>query len=108
MKRGDIVIAAAQGDHGKPRPVLVVQNDLVIGIDTTLVCLITTSTHIDADFQLMIMPTTGNGLREPSYIMLDKTTMVLRRKCRDVVGRLTPGQMAKIDTRLAFILGLAR
>jgi mRNA interferase MazF len=108
MKRGDVVISAAQGDHGKPRPVLVVQNDLVAGIDTILVCLITTSTDVDADFRLQVMPTASNGLREPSYVMLDKTTMVLRRKCRDVVGSLTPSQMISINERLAFILGLAR
>lgn len=108
MKRGDIVIVAVQGDHGKPRPALVVQNDIVTDIDTTLVCLITTSTEIDANFRLAIIPSSGNGLLEPSYVMLDKTTMVLRQKCRAVVGSLTSGEMADIDIRLAFILGLAR
>jgi len=107
MRRGDIVIVAVQGDHGKPRPALVVQNDLVSSIDTTLVCLTTTNTEIDADFRLLIMPSLGNGLREQSYVMLDKTTMVLRQKCRGVIGRLTADEMSDIDARLAFILGLA-
>jgi len=29
VKRGDVVTVALQGDHGKPRPALVIQSDLV-------------------------------------------------------------------------------
>lgn len=28
MKRGDIVLAAASGDYGKPRPALIIQSNL--------------------------------------------------------------------------------
>ncbi len=107
MKRGDVVLVALQGDHGKPRPALIVQNDLIDDIDTTLVCLITTSTDVLAPFRLGITPTPGNGLRHQSYVMLDKTTMVLRHKCRSIVGRLTDEQMTDVDVRLAFVLGVA-
>ncbi|KPF65540.1 hypothetical protein IP69_17755 [Bosea sp. AAP35] len=106
MKRGDVVIVAAQGEHGKPRPALVVQNDLIDDVDTTLVCLITTSTEISAAFRLAVAPNASNGLVDHSHVMLDKTTMVLRRKCRAVVGRLSDAQMADVDLRLAFVLGL--
>lgn len=106
MKRGDVILIALQGDHGEPRPALIVQNDLIDDIDTTLVCLITTSTDVLAPFRLGIMPTPGNGLRHQSYVMLDKTTMVLRHKCRAVVGRLTDEQMADVGVRLAFVFGL--
>lgn len=107
MKRGDVVLVAVQGDHGKPRHALVVQNDLIDDVDTTLVCFITTRTNIRAPFRLAISPTADNGLHDESYVMLDKTTMVLRQKCRAVVGRLSNEQMANIDIRLAFVLGLA-
>ncbi len=106
MKRGDVVLVAVQGDHGKPRPALVVQNDLIDDIDTTLVCLITTSTDVRAPFRFAIAPTPGNGLRHQSYVMLDKTTMILRQKCRAVVGRLSDEQLTDVDVRLAFVFGL--
>jgi len=106
MRRGDVVLVAVQGDHGKPRHALVVQNDLIDDVDTTLVCLITTSTDVSAAFRFAVAPTVGNGLREQSSVMLDKTTMVLRQKCRAVVGRLSDEEMMAIDTRLAFVFGL--
>ena len=108
MKRGDVVIVAIQGDHGKPRPALVVQNDLVEDVDTTLVCLITTNTDIDAIFRLAVTPNPVNGLHEQSFVMLDKTTMVLRQKSRRIIGRLSDDQMAEVDLRLAFVFGLTR
>lgn len=42
MKRGDIVLAVAAGDYGKPRPALVVQSDLFNDTHASvLVCLMT-------------------------------------------------------------------
>lgn len=107
MKRGDVIVVAVQGDHGKPRPALVVQNDLITEIDTVLVCLVTTSTEVDSAFRFAVAASPANGLRAESYVMLDKTTMVLRKKCGAVIGRLSGEQMAIIDARLAFVLGLA-
>ncbi len=108
MKRGDVVIVAVQGDHGKPRPALVVQSDLIAGVDTTLVCLITTSTDREAAFRLAVSPSLANGLRADSYVMMDKTTMVLRQKCGAVVGRLSDEEMDQFDARLALVFGLGR
>ena len=42
IKRGDVVICAAPGDYGKPRPAVVVQSDLFNGTHSSVaVCLIT-------------------------------------------------------------------
>ena len=107
MKRGDVIIVAVQGYHGKPRPALVVQNDLITEIDTVLVCLVTTSTEVESAFRFSVAASPANGLRAESYVMLDKTTMVLRKKCGAVIGRLSGEQMMAINERLAFVLGLA-
>jgi mRNA interferase MazF len=43
MKRGDLVLAVARGDYGKPRPAVVVQADLFNPTHASLlVCLLTT------------------------------------------------------------------
>ena len=43
MRRGDVVIAAAQGEYGKPRPAVVVQSDVVQQFDTVALALLTTT-----------------------------------------------------------------
>ena len=37
MQRGDLVVVAMQGDHGKPRPALVIQSDLFDELPTVTV-----------------------------------------------------------------------
>ena len=37
MRRGDLVVVAMQGDHGKPRPALVIQSDLFDQLATVTV-----------------------------------------------------------------------
>ena len=42
IRRGDVVICAAPGEYGKPRPALVVQSELFNGTHSSVtVCLIT-------------------------------------------------------------------
>ena len=57
MKRGDIVLAVARGDYGKPRPAVIVQSDLFNPTHASLlVCLLTTEL-IDAPlFRLPLAP----------------------------------------------------
>ncbi|PZU91773.1 MAG: growth inhibitor PemK [Chelatococcus sp.] len=108
MRRGDIVTVAVQGDFGKPRPALVVQADEIDGIETTLVCLFTSNREAAPSFRYVVAPAPDNGLHIESAVMIDKITMVLRGKCGAVIGRLSAAQMAEVDTRLAFVLGLGR
>lgn len=107
MKRGQLVTVAVQGDHGKPRPALVVQNDEVDGVDTVLVCLLTSSREGLGSFRIMVDPDAENGLRSVSVVMLDKITMVRRLKCGPVIGRLNEAQMARVDSGLLVVFGLS-
>ena len=36
MNRGDLVTVALQGEHGKPRPALVIQSDLFANLTSTV------------------------------------------------------------------------
>lgn len=107
MKRGDIVTVALQGDFGKPRPALVVQNDEVAGTRSVLLCPLTSSGPFQT-LRFPISPTAANGLRVSSAVMIGNLVAASREKCGDVIGSLTPEQMAEIDIRLAFVLGLGR
>ena len=107
MKRGDLITIAIQGDFGKPRPALVVQNDRVDSTPKVLVCPLTRNTSPAPSLRLAVGSTPANGLREVSSIMVSSVIAVPRERCGTVIGSLTPEQMQEIDIRLAFVLGLA-
>lgn len=108
MKRGDIVTVAISGDFGKPRPAVIVQNDDLSDIDTTLVAMMTTTDDLVSTFRIPIEPSATNGLRFKSILMMDKIMVVWRVKCGPVIGRLHAEQMAEVDTCVALVFGLAR
>jgi mRNA interferase MazF len=108
MRRGDIITVAIAGDFGKPRLAVIVQNDDLDGIDTTLVAMITTDDDLVAAFRLRVARSASNGLRFDRIVMLDKLSVVWREKCGPVIGRLSGDQMLEVDTSLAFVLRLAR
>ncbi|HSI42251.1 MAG TPA: type II toxin-antitoxin system PemK/MazF family toxin [Xanthobacteraceae bacterium] len=107
MNRGDIVIVSVSGDYGKPRPAVVIQSDRVPETDSVLVCLVTTQQRETPLYRLPILPTSVNGLREPSEIMIDKVAGLRRSKCSPPIGRLTPEQIAALNDALFFVIGLA-
>jgi mRNA interferase MazF len=108
VKRGDIVLAVAQGDYGKPRPAVIVQSDLFNATHASLlVCLLTTEL-IDAPlFRLPITPTAPNGLREPSQIMVDKLLALPRNRLRERIGAVDDETMLSLNRAVALMLGLA-
>ena len=78
MKRGEIVLVAAPGDYGKPRPAVVVQSDTLTGagIGSVVVCLITRHLTEAPLFRIRLEPSAQNGLRKSSDIMTDKVLAV--------------------------------
>ncbi len=108
MKRGDVVAVATQGDHGKPRPALVVQSDLFNDTHASIAVAPVTSTIVDAPlFRLTVDPTPSNGLRSVSQIMIDKLTAVRRDRIGKTVGRFDDGTMIRVNRAIALWLGLA-
>jgi len=71
MRRGDLVVVALQGEHGKPRPALVVQSDLFEQLPTVTV-LPLTSQPIDGPARVTIAPSAANGLQAASQIMVHR------------------------------------
>lgn len=108
MKRGDIVLVAATGDYGKPRPAVIVQTNAFPETHASLIICQMTSEIVDApDFRVTIDPRTENGLRARSQIMVDKPVTVRRARIGQAIGRLDEGDIRRLDIALAFVMGLA-
>ena len=108
MKRGDVVIVAAAGDYGKPRPAVIVQTDAFPAEHGSVVLCQMTSDLADApDFRITIEPHVGNGLKHRSQIMADKPVTIRRERIGQIIGHLTTDEVLRLDVALAFVMGLA-
>ena len=107
VTRGDLIAVAVKGDHGKPRPALVIQSDRFAATETLTVLLVT-GTLVDAPLiRLPIEPTAENGLRRPSQIMVDKAMTVRREKVGAAFGHVLPETMKAVEQSFALFVGLA-
>ncbi|MBP7339040.1 type II toxin-antitoxin system PemK/MazF family toxin [Niveispirillum sp.] len=107
MRRGDLVTVAMPGDFGKPRPALVIQADQFDNTSTLTLALLS-GTLVDAPLiRLTIAPTTANGLRKTSQIMIDKIMTVKRERVGSVFGRVEDDILLATNRLLALFLGFA-
>jgi mRNA interferase MazF len=108
MKRGDVVIVAATGDYGKPRPAVIVQTDAFPETHASvIICQLTSELVVAPDFRVTIDPSKGNGLRVRSQVMADKPVTVRRGRIGQSIGRLDDGDIGRLNIALAFVMGLA-
>ena len=109
MKRGEIwTMAGGSGYTGKPRPVLIVQDDAFAERDSVTVCLITTDPADLPVFRIPVEPTADNGLRAASQLMVDKVTTVQRSRLGHRIGQLAGDDLLRLSRSLLVFLGLAR
>lgn len=108
MKRGELWTASGGASYtGKPRPVLIVQDDHFAGTASITICPLT-SHAVDADlFRPAIAPNDENGLRESSFAMVDKIATVPRTRLGKRVGIVRATQMAPVNQAMLIFLGLA-
>lgn len=108
MARGDVVIVAAPGDYGKPRPAVIVQSDAFPASHASVIVCQMTSELVDApDFRVTIEPSPETGIRNRSQVMADKPVTVRRERIGHRIGHLAPADIRRIDAALAFVIGLA-
>lgn len=108
MKRGEIWTAAAgSGYAGKPRPVVIVQDDRFDATASVTVCAFTTDTTDAPLFRLVVVPDDTNGIHETSRLMVDKLTTIPRSKVGERLGRLSDEDLIRLDRALMVFLGLA-
>jgi len=108
MRRGDVVMVAASGDYGKPRPAVIIQSDAFPATHASVVICQMTSDLADApDFRVTIEPNDVNGLHQRSQIIADKPVTVRRERIGGTIGRLAAEDLRRLNTALAFVIGLA-
>jgi mRNA interferase MazF len=76
------------GLRGKPRPVVIVQDDSFDATDSITVCAVTTGQTEAPLFRLPVEPNDRNGLLATSRLMVDKITTVPKSKVGAQIGRL--------------------
>ena len=108
MKRGDIWTVASGKDYaGKPRPVVIVQDDSFDATDSITICAFTTDKTEAPLFRLPVEPNERNGLRTACRLMVDKITTVPKTKVGARVGRLDDEDILRLNQAVLVFLGLA-
>lgn len=108
MKRGDVVVAALQGDYGKPRPMLIVQADGFAHLHSLAVLPLTSEILRTPEFRVDVEPSATNGLRVASQVMIDKPSTIPRAKIGKRIGLLDARTMTEIERRMAVFFGIAK
>lgn len=105
--RGDLITVALQGDHGKPRPAVIIQSDLFDEHPSVTLLPLTSELRDTLLFRITIEPSPENGLRQRSQIMVDKIHTVPRAKIGPGLGRLSDDEQIAVNRSLMLFLGLA-
>lgn len=108
MKRGETWTVAGGRDYaGKPRPIVIVQDDRFDKTDSVTVCAFTTDPTDAPLFRLPIEPSEINGLRSMCRLMVDKITTVPKSKVRTRIGRLADEDRVRLNRAVLVFLGIA-
>jgi len=108
VKRGEVWTAAGGKDYaGKPRPVVVVQDDRFDATNSITVCSFTTDPTSAPLFRVPVEPSASNGLRTSSRLMVDKITTVPKSRLGTRLGRLSDEDMVRLNRAMMIFLGLA-
>jgi mRNA interferase MazF len=108
MKRGEIWTLAGGKDYaGKPRPVVILQDDRFDATASVTVCAFTTDPTDAPLFRLVVEPSETNGLHARCRLMVDKITTVPRSKIGTQVGRLEDQDMLRLNRAVLVFLGIA-
>ena len=108
MTRGEVWTAAGGKDYaGKPRPVVIVQDDRFDATNSITICAFTRDPTDAPLFRLVVEPSAVNGLDKASRLMVDKVTTVPKAKLGKRIGRLADSDMVRVNRALLIFLGLA-
>lgn len=108
MRRGEVWTASGGADYaGKPRPVVVIQDDRFDATASITVCAFTSDPTDAPLFRVLIEPDDMNGLKLPSRLMVDKITTVPKAKLGAQIGRLKAEDMMRLNRAILVFLGLA-
>ena len=107
MSRGEIWTGAGPGYAGKPRPMVVVQDDRFDDTDSVTVCAFTTDPTEAPLIRLTVLADHNNRLQRDSSLTVDKLLTVPRSQLHQPVGRLSDEDMVRVGRAMIVFLGLA-
>lgn len=108
MIRGEVWTAAGGNDYaGKPRPVVIVQDDRFDATNSITICAFTSDPTDAPLFRLVVDPTQANGLGVRSRLMVDKVATVPKSKLGRRIGKLADKDLVRLNRALMIFLGLA-
>ena len=108
MKRGEVWTAAGGGDYaGKPRPVVIVQDDRFDATSSVTICAFTSDPTPAPLFRIAIEPSEENGIKKRSQLMVDKITTMQKLKLGQRIGRLADDDMVRLNRAIMIFFGLA-
>jgi len=95
-------------EPGKPRPVLVIQSNLLNKIPhpSTLICLITTHVEKDADILRVHLKKGVANLRENCDIMIDQLRAIDNKRLIKKVGDLPHDLIDKVKENILIVLDI--
>jgi mRNA interferase MazF len=105
MAKGDIVLITfpfTDLSGTKLRPAVV----LIDSPEDLTVCFITTQTQWQENNDLLINPTTTNGLRNPSLIRINKIATLDKTLAKGLLGKLDLSETASLNNSLKLALQL--
>lgn len=109
MRRGEVWTAAGGADYaGKPRPIVVVQDDRFFAMKSVTICAFTSDPTDAPLFRVAVEPSEDNGLEMRSRLMVDKITTTPRIKLGRRIGRLAQADVLRLNRAMVVFLGLAR
>lgn len=108
MKRGEIWTVAGGPEYaGKPRPVVILQDERFNGLLSITICPFTTNPVSAPLFRLPVKPNERNGLKTVCSLMIDKITTAPKTKMGARVGRLDDEDIVRMNRAVLVFLGLA-
>lgn len=108
MRRGDVWTVAGGKDYaGKPRPVVIVQDDSFDATASITICALTTDETEAPLFRLPVEPNERNGLHAACRLMVDKITTIPKTKVGSHIGRLDDADILRLNQAILVFLGLA-
>lgn len=108
MRRGEVWTAAGgPGYAGKPRPVVIIQDDRFDATDSVTICAFTTDPAEAPLIRIRTDPDEVNGLHQTSSLMVDKITTVARGRLGQRVGALSDEDMLRLGRAIVVFLGIA-
>jgi mRNA interferase MazF len=108
MKRGEIWTVSGGKDYaGKPRPVVIVQDDRFDATGSITICAFTTDETDAPLFRIPMQPNERNGLRATCRLMVDKISTIPKTRVGAYVGRLDAEDILRLNLAILVFLGLA-